>query len=97
MTEATNPQHDRYVSFCGIECDVRANDLMDRLKDTLGSLPEDHQWRTYFDQKFVQQAKQGADNLHFAGSQVNTLNTFFEEMDDDVALDMLWHLEQDCC
>jgi len=97
MTGDSNQQNDRYVSFSGIQCDVRADELIARLKEALYTLPEDHRWRGYFDQKFAQQTAQGADNLHFVGSQMNTLNAFFEEMDDAIALDMLWQLEQNCC
>ena len=92
-----NARTDRYQSFCGIECDANANQLIAHLQDCLAKRPEQDLWRQYFDQKFEQQTKLNHDNLFYVGSQLNNLYAFFEEIDDEPALAMLWQLEIDCC
>ncbi len=95
MKKPTNT--DRYQSFCGIECDAQANQLIKRLKDQLLKVEADNKWCMYFKQKFEQQIQYNYDNLHFVGAQLNPLCSFFEEIDDTKALDILWKLEQECC
>ena len=88
---------DRYVSFCGIDCNKQANTLMEKLKQQIKELDPGNPWCRYFEQKFTQQAKIKHDNLFFVGSQLNNLYDFFEEIEDQEALNMLWKLEMECC
>lgn len=90
-------EHDRYVSFCGIDCDRRADALIERLRSRLDEQPEGSLWRKYFEQKFEQQAKLDHDNLFYVGAQLNTLYSFFDEIGDKIAREMLWKLELECC
>lgn len=87
---------DRYVSFCGIECNRWADQLINTLQDTLdkGANPE---WQAYFTLKFDEQTKMNHDNLFFVGAQMNNLYSFYEEIEDEQALQLLWKLEQECC
>ncbi|MDY6921294.1 MAG: N(2)-fixation sustaining protein CowN [Pseudomonadota bacterium] len=91
------PTTDRYISFCGIECDQRADQLIGRLQQQLQQLPEHHPWKIYFQQKFREQARQQHDNLFYVGAQLNNLYSFFEEQGDNESLDLLWLLELECC
>ncbi|MFM2479354.1 N(2)-fixation sustaining protein CowN [Celerinatantimonas sp. MCCC 1A17872] len=91
------PQLDRYQSFCGIECDKKADELVGRLKSQLNELEPNHPWRSYFEQKFEEQAKHHQDNLYYVGSQVNALYSYFEEMDDDEGTELLSVIEEQCC
>jgi hypothetical protein len=95
MVESTG--HDRYVSFCGIECDTWANELMAQLKSALANEVDQQRWPQYFAKKFNEQDSMGHDNLFFIGSQMNNLYSFFEEQQDKAALELLWKLEQECC
>lgn len=88
---------DRYVTFCGIDCDGNADRLMATLEKHLAAGDGDPKWLTYFKQKQAQQHKLSHDNLYFVGAQVNTLYDYFEECEDSEALELLWQLEQECC
>ncbi len=37
------------------------------------------------------------DDLFFVSAQMNNLYSFFEELDNQEALQLLWKLEQECC
>lgn len=88
---------DRYISFCGLECDLRATDFMSRINQHLqqknGALP----WIDYFTHKLNEKEKMGVDDLFFIGAQMNTLNEYLEQIEDQEGLDQLWYLEQECC
>ena len=88
---------DRYVSFCGIDCDGNANRLLAMLENHLATGDGDTRWQTYFQQKREQQAAMNQDNLYFIGAQMNSLYSYLESCDDDAALALLWQLEQECC
>ncbi|ANB36203.1 N(2)-fixation sustaining protein CowN [Rhodovulum sulfidophilum] len=91
----TDQTPDRYVSFCGIECDRKADRLMAMLAAHMAE--SQSRWVGYFEQKLAEKARMGNDNLHFVGSQVNSLSAFFEELGDSAAEDLLYDLEQTCC
>lgn len=95
MTEKTAT--DRYVSFCGIECDLNAQRFMSKLEDCLSAGRGDPRWQDYFRQKRVQQAQMKQDDLYFIGAQMNNLYTYLEDLDDQELLDFLWQIEQECC
>ena len=97
MTVNESATTDRYVSFCGIECDIQAQRLINKLRQHLLRIEPSHPWRRYFEQKFEQQAKMNHDDLFYVGSQLNNLYTFFEEQGDDEAAALLWKLEMECC
>lgn len=88
---------DRYVSFAGIPCDANANHLISMLETHLAQADGAVQWQDYFKQKRSQQIKMQHDNLYFVGSQMNNLHAYFEQCEDEGALDLLWQLEQECC
>lgn len=88
---------DRYQSFCNIDCDRKADELVSRLKSQLSEYPADHPWRNYFEKKFAEQVRHHQDNLYYVGSQVNTLYSYFEEIDDDIGTELLQYLEEQCC
>lgn len=88
---------DRYVSFCGIECDIQAERLMERVTTLINQKKGDNQWHRYFTYKLEQKAKMNHDDLFFIGAQMNTLTEFLQSTKDEIALDMLWRIEQQCC
>ncbi|MFM2480485.1 N(2)-fixation sustaining protein CowN [Celerinatantimonas sp. YJH-8] len=93
----SEPTYDRYQSFCGIECDKKADELIGRLKSQLAELASEHPWRSYFEQKFAEQQKHHQDNLYYIGSQVNALYSYFEEIDDEEGIELLSFIEEQCC
>jgi len=88
---------DRYISFCGIDCDGNANLLLGMLETSIANGKGDSRWHSYFEQKRAQQKKMNHDNLYFVGSQMNSLYSYFEDCEDQQALELLWRLEQECC
>lgn len=88
---------DRYVSFCGIDCDLKADKLMAMLEAHLAAVNGDAKWVDYFLQKRAQQAKNKQDNLNFIGHQTNTLYEYFELCNDEEATKLLYQIEQECC
>ncbi|WP_114417924.1 N(2)-fixation sustaining protein CowN [Marinospirillum perlucidum] len=93
----TAEKTDRYVSFCGIDCDRKADELIGRLQEHLPQLPEGDNWKFYFKQKFEQQEKMQYDNLFYIGCQTNTLYEFFEYVQDKDGLALLAQIEEECC
>lgn len=92
-----NNQGDRYLSFSGIQCDINADKLITLLETNINAGKGDKQWHTYFTIKRQQQMKLQHDNLHFIGNQTNTLYEFFEQCQDQPALQLLYQIEQECC
>lgn len=72
----THVEADRYVSFCGIECDLNARRFIQNLETCLERGLGEMRWRHYFRQKRTQQAQMGQDDLYFIGAQVNNLDTY---------------------
>ncbi|MFT5716638.1 MAG: hypothetical protein ACI9T7_000816 [Oleiphilaceae bacterium] len=88
---------DRYKSFSGINCDLKADRLIAMLDQNISNIQGDKQWHTYFRQKRLQQQKLQQDNLNFIGNQTNTLYEYFTLCDDQPALALLYKIEQECC
>jgi hypothetical protein len=85
---------DRYVTFLGIACDRNAASLCDMLDARMQG--NDSHWVGYFEKKLAENARMGFDQLRFIGAQVNALQSFFEEEEDEQALALLWHIEHHC-
>lgn len=94
-----NPESetDRYISFCGIDCDGNARRLMAILNTHIDEANGDRCWQEYFRDKQEQMRKLGQDNLFFIGAQMNNLYSYLEDCGDQEALQLLWRLEQECC
>ncbi|MGY5453493.1 N(2)-fixation sustaining protein CowN [Agarivorans sp. MS3-6] len=92
-----NQANDRYVSFCGINCDGNADKLIEMLEQQLSSNGGAALWREYFARARQQQVKLAQDNLHFIGNQTNCLYEYFEQCNDEKALALLYKVEQECC
>ena len=88
---------DRYISFCGIDCNGNADRLMAMLEAHIQAGDGDTRWCDYFTGKQIQQHAMGQDNLYFVGAQMNNLYSYLESCEDEVALALLWQLEQECC
>jgi hypothetical protein len=93
----TAPEADRYVSFCNIDCDKNADRLIDILNIHLQAVDGGERWQAYFQRKKQEQQSRAHDNLHFIGNQLNMLYAYFQKCEDDVALALLYQIEQECC
>ncbi|WP_413699941.1 N(2)-fixation sustaining protein CowN [Psychromonas sp. KJ10-10] len=88
---------DRYVSFCGLDCDLKADRLMEMLESNLNAGKGDQKWHVYFKDRIALQQKIKNDNLNFVGHQTNTLYEYFEQCADKEAQILLYDIEQNCC
>lgn len=88
---------DRYISFCGIDCDANADVLMKFLTESISDYKGSEEWISYFQKKIAEQVKMGRDNLHFIHNQINALYEYFEICDHKAALELLYKIEQECC
>ena len=88
---------DRYISFSGIACDENADKLMAMLEKHLLAHHGAEQWQQYFNNKRAEQKRMHHDNLNLVGSQVNPLYEYFNDCEDQEALDLLFKIEQECC
>ncbi|WP_435235174.1 N(2)-fixation sustaining protein CowN [Psychromonas sp. PT13] len=95
--ENNEQQNDRYVSFCGLDCDLKADELLAMLDQHLSDGNGDPKWQTYFTQKREVQKKLNHDNLNFVGHQTNTLYEYFDICEDQQAKELLYQIEQNCC
>ena len=93
----TSQQADRYVSFQGIDCDGRAQLILSYIEQYLNAPPHDSPWLDYFQQKLRDRASLGQDELHFVASQINNIQAFFEDYEDQKALALLEQVEEECC
>ena len=88
---------DRYISFQGIDCDGKAHRIMNWVKQYIESPPHHSPWPEYFQAKLRNRHSLGQDDLFFVCSQINNINSLFEEYEDAKALNLLEQVEEDCC
>ncbi|CAM3793997.1 N(2)-fixation sustaining protein CowN [Vibrio aerogenes CECT 7868] len=93
----TAPETDRYISFCNIDCDKNADQLIQMLNEHLQASHGGEKWLQYFHHKLEEQQQRAHDNLHFIGNQLNMLYKYFEECRDEQASALLYQIEQECC
>ncbi len=93
----TQPTGDRYVSFRGIDCDGKARQLLEYIKQYTAEPPHPSPWVDYFRTKLANQQSLGQDDLYFVGSQINSVHALFEEYNNEEALALLGQVEEECC
>ena len=91
---------DRYTSFSGIDCDGNAKVVIDRVI-ALAAMPEHA--NGFWDRFLLRLAEAGkvgarkADELCLACSHTYYLEELFEAAGDEVGLEALRRLEDECC
>lgn len=93
----TTEKTDRYVSFEGIDCDGKSKRILNYIEQYLTSPPHESPWLDYFRQKLRDREALGQDELYFVGSQINPIQSLFEEYNDTEALALLEQVEEECC
>jgi len=91
----TSIKIDRYLSFAGLDCDERASQLLDRVRQHLKG--KESRWRDFFETRLSEAKRRGEDDLYLVGSQVNVLRDFFAEFQDEEGIQLLEALEEECC
>ena len=94
---------DRYVSFCGIDCEGNSARFMQTFLQLLEQGAGDPRWRDYFGGKLQQKEKMQQDNLYFIGAQMNSLYSYLDDCANSGSAglpelrELLWQIEQECC
>ncbi|NJL01846.1 MAG: N(2)-fixation sustaining protein CowN [Spirulinaceae cyanobacterium RM2_2_10] len=93
----TSSGADRYVSFQGIDCEGDACTILKRVRAYASERARASAWADYLAARLAQQVALGQDDLFFVCSQVNPIRALLQERGDRQALDLLEHIEEDCC
>ncbi|WP_210397505.1 N(2)-fixation sustaining protein CowN [Motiliproteus sediminis] len=86
---------DRYQSFCGLECEQRAEQLVAHVLELAAKRAPDNRFWTLFAAKANQPG--GPDALFLVHSYVFYMRELLESHDDPHGLRLLDALERDCC
>jgi hypothetical protein len=87
----------RYVNFHGIDCDGKAQRILENIEKYAKNPPQNSPWSDYFLAKCSERVSIEQDELHFICSQMNNVYSLFEEYEDTEALNLLEQIEEECC
>lgn len=93
----SSPTMDRYVTFKGLNCDDKADQILQRIQQRLVNADGSSPWQTYLRLKLERRQALGQDALFFVGSQITQIREFFEAYDDQAAIALLESVEENCC
>lgn len=97
-TSCSCKKPDRYISFEGIDCDGKAQQLMDLLDQQLSNPGRSNVFWEYFANKRAgSSGGPKPDNLLLIHANINVIREFFETWQDEAALTLLLELEEECC
>lgn len=87
---------DRYVSFSDIDCDGNARRIMEFIERNIASGHGNDFWN-YFMGKRQPKSGPAPDDLFLVHCHINQIREFFEDCNDDAALELLMQVEEECC
>ena len=87
----------RYVSFEGLDCDGKARRLMAALDAQLAMPGRSNAFWDYFAKKRAGGSGPKPDDLFLIHCHVNQIRELFELANDDVLLQLLDQVEEECC
>ena len=88
---------DRYVSFLGIDCDMKARKVMERIDFHIASPERNNAFWDYFGQKRSGLRGPKSDDLFLIHSSIHQVRELFETWKDEEGVQMLDQLEVECC
>lgn len=88
---------DRYVSFIGLDCDAKAERLMEFIRRHIDDPARSNAFWEYFKKKAAGGSGPRPDALFLIHCNLNQIRELFEERDDEEALVLLDRIEQECC
>lgn len=88
---------DRYVSFIGLDCDVKAAQLMVRIRSYIDDPQHSNAFWEYFKQKAAGGSGPRPDDLFLIHCNLNQIRELFEQKQDSEALRLLDNIEEECC
>ena len=97
MTSQNPAKHDRYVSFIGMDCDVKAARLMAHVRHYIDDPRHSNAFWEYFKKKAAGGSGPRPDALFLIHSNLNQIRELFELHADTTALELLEHIEEEFC
>lgn len=90
-------QHDRYVSFVGLDCDGQARRLVELLRPYMEDPARSNAFWALFARKLDPQSGPRHDDLFLIHAHLNILRDQLELHADHAALALLDKIEHECC
>jgi hypothetical protein len=87
----------RYISFIGLDCDVKAAQLMAFIHHHVGDPAHSNAFWEYFKKKASGGSGPKPDDLFLIHSNLNQIRELFEQREDNEALMLLDRIETECC
>lgn len=98
MTEATDdPVTDRYVSFLGLDCDAKARQMVETLREAMTRDGRTDAFWGYFESKLNGTKGPAHDELYHIHCHLNDLRDLLERLDEPGLAEVLETLEVECC
>lgn len=88
---------DRYVSFIGLDCDIKAAGLMALIRRYIDDPQHSNAFWEYFKKKAAGGSGPRPDDLFLIHSNLNQIRELFEQKNDSEALKLLDSIEEECC
>ncbi|MCE1240125.1 MAG: N(2)-fixation sustaining protein CowN [Azonexaceae bacterium] len=88
---------DRYITFDGIDCDGNARRVMEMIEQHAPESGQAKAFWDYFLAKRTPKSGPAPDDLFLVHSHINQIRELFESREDQVALDLLFLVEEECC
>ncbi|NMG34301.1 N(2)-fixation sustaining protein CowN [Azoarcus sp. TTM-91] len=88
---------DRYISFCGIDCDGNAKLLMTYIRRHIDTPGQSNAFWDKFRDKLEGRSSERCDELFLVHSYINMIRELLETYDDEEGLLLLDKLEEECC
>lgn len=88
---------DRYVSFIGMDCDAKAEHLMEHINRHIDDPEKTNVFWEYFKKKAAGGSGPKPDALFLIHSNLNQIRELFEEHADSTALELLDQIEEEFC
>lgn len=88
---------DRYISFIGLDCDLKAAGLMALIRRYIDDPQHSNAFWEYFKKKAAGDSGPRQDDLFLIHSNLNQIRELFEQKQDQEALSLLDIIEEECC
>jgi len=88
---------DRYISFIGLDCDLKAAGLMAHIRRYIDDPQHSNAFWEYFKKKAAGGSGPRPDDLFLIHSNLNQIRELFEQKQDKEALSLLDSIEEECC
>jgi N(2)-fixation sustaining protein CowN len=88
---------DRYVSFIGLDCDIKAARLIARIYKHIDDPSHNDVFWEYFKKKAAGSGGSRPDDLLLIHSHLNEIRELFEQKADAEGMSLLDNIEQECC